>query len=126
VRLLVSQAKECEITVTLSDKTRSDGHKFKVCESTMGHAASAASSKVILSRAITLMKLAIVKFISRTRGPLDLMLNRQSICGFPCTYVSICCLAQYTVMAIFVVLALPLALICGTCQQGKSVAHAAL
>lgn len=30
VRLLVSQAEECEISVTLSDKTRSDSHKFKV------------------------------------------------------------------------------------------------
>ena len=30
VRLLVSQAEECEISVTLSDKTRSEGHKFKV------------------------------------------------------------------------------------------------
>jgi hypothetical protein len=31
VRLLVTQAEECEISVTISDKTRSDGHKFKVC-----------------------------------------------------------------------------------------------
>jgi hypothetical protein len=31
VRLLVTQSEECEISVTLSDKTRSDGHKFKVC-----------------------------------------------------------------------------------------------
>jgi hypothetical protein len=38
VRLLVSQAKECEITVTLSDKTRSDGHKFKVCTLLLGFA----------------------------------------------------------------------------------------
>jgi hypothetical protein len=31
VRLLVTQSEECEISITLSDKTRSEGHKFKVC-----------------------------------------------------------------------------------------------
>lgn len=30
VRLLVSQSEECEISVTVSGRTRSSGHKFKV------------------------------------------------------------------------------------------------
>lgn len=55
VRLLVSQAEECEISVTVSKKTRSDGHKFKVCVGVRGCEAGQAHSMAAGGRVMVLV-----------------------------------------------------------------------